>query len=976
MLPRNPQRHRDDFRSRLADQRAALDRKRALIAGSRTTSPQPDGFEPDAAVYAAAPLQPPGVQKPLELKEAGNVEPHSVQDAIPRSIPEQFRIIPKRIAQIRTAAGQEPVPVPHILHVLVSVALATEERRPICVILPSTSGIPQAVGLFAAVECLAADWEEMRATYIPRVFKEGSKFRNIDDGRIYEFCSLANYDGQRFIKFKTTRRRNSRAQICDVSFPEAKALSFEPTFKRNPNPETTGKGAPIHATAVDLLAGSHTKGNTGMIKNRVILIGRQTEFERFLEQLRLSTCDHSPDDFLALNRTFPRGGFDSMGRPVVRKPAGSAGQPVVAISPDLMTLESASLAAEVSAQSQVIITDRTNAVLHNLDLAHRLAERQRLVLLSDASSREDAASLRGNGWAVWEPAPHELLPASGHVFSDLGIPGVERIQQAALAEASGKTAWMELRCAALERARTGIELLYSQLHHESVVDDETLQGIYATANGLFFDAISWLQNPGEEYAAHYEAIRRTLDEGGGMLGWSLGKDATSSLRMFLESVDDHYNSLRLGKPSPKGETLLRLAQSAVQSANFRQVFVTGSRSTRDDADKFFRDHGINLSCHPAERLRDAEALSGAVAFSVMRREHFNHLVDPWPTRHLIFLGYVFETDIYRRRLDVRNRLKSGLSLTQELRARMTGLDGPFFSHHRRATEAGPELKPLCTTPERSDRLEQAARQNDWRWVRKVDVPSSRSGDTSILAKIVRFVGRSWMAVTEDHRLLCLKGPDLSARASGSHPALDNLTVAELNVGMRLVVREAGEKDVIRMLAEERVGPSRYGHLLETASLWRTALRSSGLEADKVSHRLETSGVRRHPATIRSWLTNDNVIGPRTEDDVLAIAQAFPISGRSEGDWHTCWEAIEELRSLHISCGSRLSDLIEKKSRDILLDQNDQEIAMDVGVGIIWIVEVGDISGDFSPVPASYCNRIHWETGAWRERLLRQRILVS
>src|SRR5262249_31060950 len=163
-------------------------------------------------------------------------------------------------------------------------------------------------------------------------------------------------------------------------------------------------------------------------RNRVVVVGSRAEFER-----SLSDCCLIPRSGMegitqgSLVDTLPWGGFNTGGMPIVINPPGAGGQPMVAISRDMLALEAASLNRHVSTASQIIITDRFDLILRNLDLAGRLGERQRLVLFADASRREDALNLQRQGWLVWEPSPGDLLPSDGTSPPDTMMPALDRI---------------------------------------------------------------------------------------------------------------------------------------------------------------------------------------------------------------------------------------------------------------------------------------------------------------------------------------------------------------------------------------------------------------------------------------------------------------------------------------------------------------------------------------------------------------------
>jgi hypothetical protein len=229
-----------------------------------------------------------------------------------------------------------------------------------------------------------------------------------------------------------------------------------------------------------------------------------------------------------------------------------------------------------------------------------------------------------------------------------------------------------------------------------------------------------------------------------------------------------------------------------------------------------------------------------------------------------------------------------------------------------------------------------------------------------------------MALTAEHRCLALAERH-SKDSTDHHSHIDAVEPEDLRPGMRVVLREGGEKDVIRLLAEQRIGAQAYAGLRQTSSLWREALRASELDAGSIARRLRAVGIRRHMVTIRYWLASDQLIGPRSDEDVLAIADAFPLQGKTERDWTKCCHAISELRGLHLSAGARLSDILADRCGGILFEPSDREIAVDLGIGTVWIIEVGEIDPEPVVVPANCANRLQWSDASWRAEVLDNRI---
>jgi hypothetical protein len=787
---------------------------------------------------------------------------------------------------------------------------------------------------------------------------------------VYEVGGKRSYSGTELLTLNYIDKANATAH-GSISIPIGQAFRYEPTFRKRPIARASSKISPPRTTLVDQLAGVTTYGNTALINNRVVLIGPQTEFERVLRDTRLATASKEvdPRPLGTLEEVFPRGGLDTDGTPIVAYPPGATGQPMVAISRDMLALQASCLGGHVTPASQVIITDRLDLVLRNLDLAGRLGEKQRLLVLANANCREDTKCLKVQGWVVWEPAPEELLPPDTLRPSKVMIPGVDRVHYSATAEISQTVGWIERKSGPLAAARAAAERLGEFLSQDAAETDERLQEMLDAIRGLFFQATNWLELPDGVRLKDSSRLLAGLADGEKYIKRFVSEEAGSSLRNFIDAIEGFSASHRSTNLTPKGSSLLDLARTAAQSRGFRQVLVTGNRTNREEADAFFERHAIPLKCMTVRDLLESDELASAVVFSVMRRDLFTRLIDPWPTKSLIFAGYDFEIDIYRLRLEERRRLRQSSTIATDRRTALTGLPPERFARHQPTSvpvnEDCPDAKLAA--------FDHVMAPAEWRWSRRIAMPKAELGEITANAIIVRFVGRSWMPITDEHRSLALVGSKARRSdqftASSSQVAL--IETADIRPGIRLIIREGGERDIIRQLAEERIGSERYRKLREISSLWRDALRASGFDASRIARNLATVGVRRHLSTVRSWLVNDALIGPRSDEDVVAIGEAFSVPGKTEKDWRTCCGAISELRSLHLAAGSRLSELLAERCGVMLFEPSDAELPVALGIGTVWVVEVGEVDATPVPVPLGYTNRLQWTDGGWRARLLNQ-----
>jgi len=401
----------------------------------------------------------------------------------------------------------------------------------------------------------------------------------------------------------------------------------------------------------------------------------------------------------------------------------------------------------------------------------------------------------------------------------------------------------------------------------------------------------------------------------------------------------------------------------------KQVLVTGSRQSREEADAFLAANNIDLQCKLPTELTDGDEFLSAISFSILRRDMFEKFVDPWPSKEIVLAGYDFEVNLYKQRLRWRSSQKRRLELNPDVRTSLTSLPASFYGSPAPAIESE-ILVPDATNDQQSEPFEQFSRlgKSDAPRPIRIDVSSNEQSED---AHIVRFVGQSWMPMAVDYRPVCLMQGGSDGRKTGA----EHIEISDLRPGMRIIVREGGEKDVIKAVAQDICGDERYDRLWKRASLWREALKSGGSDPSRVARRLQDSGIRRHIVTLRSWLTNPSLIGPRSEDDVLAIAKAFPIEGKSPADWKGCCEAISELRGLHLSAGTKLADHLFARCGRMLLEPTETETAVEFQLGTVWILEVADVEPATRSAPTGLINRLQWLNSAWQARRYGDRLKI-
>jgi hypothetical protein len=840
---------------------------------------------------------------------------------------------------------------PHLLRLLVSTVLATDESAPICIVLPSVERIASVIAILAALECLSFDLPENRKHFLLNL-RPGQRARLHPTGEVFEIGEVAR--GMLRLKFLDAKSRRRNASWL---MPADRAFRLEPTLRHRPLGTSAARFDAQPPNDLEAIVGSQLFGNSGLIRTRVLLAGSRAEFERTLHELMIRPRGgFAPAGRLA--EVFPFGAVDADGGPIVIEPPDSGGQPMVAIARDLLDLEQSCLAGGVAPGSRAVLTDRIDLILRDLSLAGRIGERQRLIAFVDARNRAELDPLRKQGWSIWEISPRDIIGPEGRPMR-IGSRGIDRSQWGAAGEVRCRPGFVPCEAPDLEQADEAILRLGEHLSDESVEYETWVEEILDTARRLFFSSSGWFSPPvGDARDAvlsgiedlHREAVR---------LERQIGAAASAAIIDLAAAIDRFRASVEDSGITPKGARILKLARPAAGSS-FRQVFVAGSRQSRELADAFFGEQSLNLHCLTVSDLLEAEDPPSIVAFSVIRRDVFERLVDPWPSPSTLFVGYDFEIDCYTRRLARREALRASLRVDEERRSRITGLPRATFAD---ASEGRDKPAVLQEPDDKLVRFDRATRE--WNWTKRISIPRARQGEEVCQARMVHFVGRSWSAMTDDHRSVMLsRGAGGASNTSVHHVRLD-----ELAPGYRLILRESGDRDVIRLLAEQRKGEAAYRQLRERASLWRTALRAASMDVRSVTAALRSIGVHRHQATVRAWLTEAELIAPRSTKDVMAIASAFPLRGKGQADWQACCDAIDELRSLHVSAGSHLTGLLVSRCGRMLFEPSDTELAIDLGIGIVWIVEVSSIDPEPSECPLWYVNRLQWLSQDWKDKLL-------
>ena len=233
-----------------------------------------------------------------------------------------------------------------------------------------------------------------------------------------------------------------------------------------------------------------------------------------------------------------------------------------------------------------------------------------------------------------------------------------------------------------------------------------------------------------------------------------------------------------------------------------------------------------------------------------------------------------------------------------------------------------------------------------------------AADRGVLARLLYFAGSSWVAFTPEHRVLQL----VSLGDSGDRGAEQLLQrrASELVAGDLVLLVRGSDRDAIRE-AVDAIAPA---GLRELAAAWRGALERAlrtGSSYEELRCALSREGCPRTLPTLRGWIEDDSVIGPRDgHEDVDAILRATGDESLA-ACLDDCKRAIETLWRLHQKCGHQLTQEVVARVRERLSGGSVLDEAVEIEERVVLVV-IDSIDSDLVTVPMSMANRL--QEDAW------------
>ena len=244
--------------------------------------------------------------------------------------------------------------------------------------------------------------------------------------------------------------------------------------------------------------------------------------------------------------------------------------------------------------------------------------------------------------------------------------------------------------------------------------------------------------------------------------------------------------------------------------------------------------------------------------------------------------------------------------------------------------------------------------------------SIRTGGDTEKTKLVVFNNDQCAFFTAAHH--CIVITDLIDENT-KQSEVQRLVIDNLKPGDHLLFRDS-DKDLIREVADRGLASNNQSHFREIAGMWKESLKNAltkyGL--DGLIKRLRETGCNRHPATIKNWLENEEIIGPRFGKDIDKIIIATK-DERLKANVVKVKNAIRAVRGAHLQASSFLTRQLINKMPNIIAnkDRSTDLITLEIdNYGVVTILRIEEIGDEWLEIDKSSINRLLDEEELWRE----------
>ena len=835
-------------------------------------------------------------------------------------------------------------PIPHLIGLLLSIAESESDDRSCCLVLPESDSVTPMAAVALALVCLRRDFDKSARAYAERELKVGQSVRVLPSKHVYIydgiFADLPRSLGSHLFRLRVLGTNDVR------SLPIDQVLRLEPTTRKRPKGKLTTELGNLELSNLDKLLGLSSGGNDSLYKNRVLLLSSRSRFEQFLDTVEISRHESANGSQRSrLSTILPWGTIKEDGDLIHADSSRVCGEPILAVTHSIHYLaEACARIQKKESRPPIIIVDGTQHLLRNLQAFDEVTDLNRMLIVDDESNQQDLAHLEKRDCLVWRASAEEVLLGQNNKKSSL----FKRAFQAA----------------DISRNLKIDTQLCSDDHLESIADGliqtsnrlQRLDGLEATEQclkhlfRLFFRASGRLTPLTEsEQATMLQELSDLKEKLDRQFIW-VPHDVRETLDNVCNLLQKAFLSTSLG--SGKGNVLLDFLHET-KLDHSRVIIVTRDQQDAAPVGDWLRDRGLHITVTSDRCFPEEKSCKHIILMSWLNTDRFRRLVKRFAAPHITLLAYPFEKEWMRQFKARFDQERSFGNPSREEKSAILNVPEEKLQY-KRSPEDNQEASeaPEIISPETSVFTIEARFLNRQKGL----PPQSYYSEDTVEAHYVGFVGNTFSYLTAGHTLPVVTHLIRGSGTDRGH--VPQRTIRDLIIGDFVLFRDGSDRDVVQLFAEVLMGSERYAEVWAVATSWREPLLSLGETTHEIYRHLKDAGLERHYATVRNWLYNKYLIGPKESGDLKIIET---VAGPLPHSWSTICEAIETIRGYHTSAGFEISKWLLNEVPDQLDSIADGEIRLDLDFGQFWIVEIEQIFAEKEEVSLSQTNCLLWDS---------------
>jgi hypothetical protein len=227
---------------------------------------------------------------------------------------------------------------------------------------------------------------------------------------------------------------------------------------------------------------------------------------------------------------------------------------------------------------------------------------------------------------------------------------------------------------------------------------------------------------------------------------------------------------------------------------------------------------------------------------------------------------------------------------------------------------------------------------------------------SCKARRIDFENNTFIYATESHKFPVINELFDSAK---SNPNIHGKKIDSLQTGDVLSFINT-VRDILAEQVEKSTKPSELEKIKGWTELWKTLLRdyfsSIGNDFKKLVENLREFECKKHPATIKHWLQDDNLIGPDSNDDLRSIAMISNSELLME-NIDVVREAIEQMTSWRFQAATIVRDKIRNKLLDIAEPAIINTSIEIPDLGRVEILKISELNNETEEIDKKFVHRL-------------------